>query len=107
MVTNHLERGFALVVELVVVDTSSISGRLNQRKNQIGFVVIGNLLQDLSHALQTHPRVDVAIRQRCERALRIAIRLHKHQVVELDETIVVFKINSFIAEFGLEVVINL
>ena len=91
----------------MVVDTSQISRSFNQRKDEIGFVVVRNLLQDLSHALEAHPGVDVAIRQRSERALRIAIRLHEHQVVELDETVVVLQIDSFISEFRLEVVIDL
>ncbi|CAI8368521.1 MAG: Uncharacterised protein [Cyanobium sp. ARS6] len=107
VVADHLERGFALVVELVVVDTSQISCRCNQGKNQIGFVVIGNLLQDLSHALKAHAGIDVAVRQWCECALRIAIRLHEHQVVELDEAVVVFQIDPLITQFRFEVVINL
>ena len=107
MVADHLQRRLALVVELVVVDPRQIRGRLDQRNDQIGFVVVGNLLQDLGHPLKAHAGVDVAVGQRREGALRVAVVLHEHQVVELDEAAVVLEVDALIAQFGLEVVIDL
>ena len=107
VVADHLQRRLALLVELVVVDPRQIRGRLDQRKDQIGFVVVGNLLQDLRHPLEAHTRVDVAVGQRREGALGIAVVLHEHQVVELDETVVVLEIDALIPQFRLEVVVDL
>ena len=42
-------------------------------------------LQNLRHALQAHAGVDVAAGQRGDGAVRRAVALHEHQVVELDE----------------------
>ena len=107
VITDHLQRRLALVVEMVVIDPRQIRGRLDQRKDQIGFVVVWHLLQDLGHPLKAHPGIDVAVGQRREGALRVAVVLHEHQVVELDETVVVLEIDALIPELGFEVVINL
>ena len=107
VIADHLQRRLALVVELVVVDPRQISGRLDQRKDQIGFVVVGNLLQDLGHPLEAHAGVDVAVGQRREVALGVAVVLHEHQVVELDKTVVVLEIDAVIPQLGLEVVVDL
>ena len=91
VVANHLERRLSRIIELVVVDTGTISRCLDQRKNQIRFVVIGHLLKNLSHPLQTQSRIDVPVRQRREAPLGVAVVLQEHQVVELDEAVIVFQ----------------
>ena len=91
----------------MVVDTGTISRCLDQRKNQIRFVVVGHLLKNLSHPLQTQSRIDVPVRQRREAPLSVAVVLHEHQVVELDEAVIVFEVDALIPELRLEVVIDL
>ena len=107
VVSNHLERRLSRIIELVVVDTGTISRCLDQRKNQIRFVVVGHLLKNLSHPLQTQSRIDVPVRQRRETPLSVAVVLHEHQVVELDEAVIVFEVDALITQFRLEVVVDL
>ena len=107
VVANHLQGGFALPIEPVVVDPREGRRRFDQGKDQIGFVVVGHPLQDLSHALQPQARVDVARLQRRQGARRVAVGLHEHQVVELDEAAVVLQVDRVIAPLGVEVVVDL
>ena len=97
----------AFDIELAVVDTGQARGRFDQRIDEIGFVVVGHPLQDLGHPLEAQTGIDVLVGQRRERAFRITAVLHEHQVVELDEAAVVFQIDALIAQFRLEVVIDL
>ena len=107
VIADHLQRRLPFGIELAVVDISQVGGRFDQRIDQIGFVVVGHPLQDLGHPLEAQTGVDVLVGQRRERAFRITAVLHEHQVVELDEAVVVLKIDALIAQFGLEVVIDL
>ena len=107
VVPDHLQRGLAFGVELLVVDPGQTGCGLDQRIDEVGLVVVRNLLQDLGHPLEAHPGVDVAVLQRREAALSVAVVLHEHQVVELDEAAVVLEVDALIAQFGLEVVIDL
>ena len=107
VVADHLQGCLALVVEGPVVDPRQGPRRFNQRVDQIGLVVVRHGLEDLGHPLQAHAGIDVAVRQRREVALGVAVVLHEHEVVELDKTAVVLQINAVSAQFGLEVVIDL
>ena len=107
VVADHLEACFALGVEGGVRNPRQSRRRFNQRVDKISFVVVRHRLQDLGHALKPQARIDVAVGQRREGALRVAVVLHKHQVVELDEARVVFQVDAVVAQFGLEVVVDL
>ena len=107
VVANHLQAGFALLIEGGIRHPCPLRRRFDQRIDQVSFIVVGNGLQDLRHPLEAHAGVDVAVLQRREGALRVAVGLHEHQVVELDEARVVLQIDAVVAEFGLEVVIDL
>jgi hypothetical protein len=48
-----------------------------------------HVLQDRREALEPHARVDAGLRQRRERALRIAVELHEHEVPDLDVAVAV------------------
>ena len=107
VVADHLQARLALAIEGAVINARQARRRFDQRIDQIGFVVVGHRLQDLGHALQAHAGVDVAVGQRREHTLRIAVVLHEHKVVELDEARVVLEIDAIVAAFGLEVVVDL
>ena len=107
VVADHLQGGLALGIQLEIVDAGQAGGGFDQRIDQIGFVVVGNALQDLGHAFEAHAGVDVATGQGRELALGVAVVLHEHQVVELDEAAVVLQIDARIAQFRLEVVVDL
>ena len=107
VVGDHLETGLALALEGAVIHGCQGGGGFDQWVDEIGFVVVGNGLQDLGHALQPHAGVDVAIGQGRERAAGVAVVLHEHEVVELDEATVVLKVDGVVAELRLEVVVNL
>ena len=107
MVADHLQGGLALAIEGVILHSRQPGRRFDQGIDQVGFVVVGHRLENLGHALQPHARINVAIGQGREGATGVAVVLHEHQVVELDEATVVLQINGLIAEFGLEVVVDL
>ena len=107
VVADHLQRRLALGIKLAVVNAGQGRRRFNQRINQIGFVVIRQLLEDLGHALEAHAGVDVAVSQGRELALGVAVVLHKHQVVKLDKPRVVLQVDTVVAQLWLEVVVDL
>ena len=107
VVADHLQGGLALAIEGVILHSRQPGRRFDQGIDQVGFVVVGHRLENLGHALQPHARINVAIGQGREGATGVAVVLHEHQVVELDEATVVLQINGLIAEFGLEVVVDL
>ena len=47
----------------------------------------GRLLQQHGAALEAHPGVDVLLRQRRQRSVRVEVVLHEHEVPELDEPV--------------------
>ena len=107
VIADHLEAGLALVIKLLIIETRQPSSRLDQWVNNVSFIVIRDALQNLSHPLQAHAGINIAVREWGEIALPIAVVLHKNQVVELNKTTVVFQINIVVAQIRLEVVIDL
>lgn len=61
----------------------------------------------LCDAFQSHPCVNVLIRQRLQGAVRASVRLHEDQVVELDETRVIFQAGASRSQLRLEVIVQL
>ena len=55
-----------------------------QRREQVGVVVRGLLLDDRDDPLQAHARVDGRRGQRGQRAVRAAVELHEHVVPDFD-----------------------
>ena len=53
----------------------------------ISRVLVIPYLQDLCQALEAEAGVDVAVCQGAEAAIRGAIALHEHQVIELNESV--------------------
>ncbi|CAI8249666.1 MAG: Uncharacterised protein [Prochlorococcus marinus str. MIT 9313] len=107
VIADHLEAGLPLVIKLLIIETRQPSSRLDQWVNNVSFIVIRDALQNLSHPLQAHAGINIAVREWGEIALPISVVLHKNQVVELNKTTVVFQINVVVAQIRLEVVIDL
>src|SRR2546423_8226449 len=64
---------------------------LDERLEHVGPIdIAGNPLKDLGDALETRSRVDVLLRQRNERAVRLAIVLLEHEVPDLEVSAAVF-----------------
>ena len=62
---------------------------LDEVLHQIAVVVGGLVLHDGGHALQTHARIEVAVRQLRHGAVLLAVVLGKHEVPELKEAVTV------------------
>ena len=62
---------------------------LDEVLHQIAVVVGGLVLHDSGHALQTHARIEVAVRQLRHGAVLLAVVLGKHEVPELKEAVAV------------------
>ena len=62
---------------------------LDEVLHQIAVVVGGLVLHDSGHALQTHARIEVAVRQLRHGAVLLAVVLGKHKVPELKEAVTV------------------
>ena len=62
---------------------------LDEMLHQIAVVVSGLVLHDSGHALQTHARIEVAVRQLRHGAVLLAVVLGKHEVPELKEAVAV------------------
>ena len=62
---------------------------LDKVLHQIAVVVSGLVLHDSGHALQTHARIEVAVRQLRHGAVLLAVVLGKHEVPELKEAVAV------------------
>ena len=62
---------------------------LDEVLHQIAVVVSGLVLHDSGHALQTHTRIEVAVRQLRHGAVLLAVILGKHEVPELKEAVTV------------------
>mmetsp|Transcript_20031 Transcript_20031/g.34472 ORF Transcript_20031/g.34472 Transcript_20031/m.34472 type:complete len:372 (+) Transcript_20031:1011-2126(+) len=78
MVSNDLHRGLLFLGAFRVLFATKQGGDINQWLHQIGFVIVGYLLQHLAHAFQTHTGIDVLVFQRRQVALNITIVLHEH-----------------------------
>ena len=88
---RHVHGAHVLVAELARVRARA-SRRLDgieQRREHVGVVVGGLVLQDGGDALEAHARVDVLCGQRAQLAVLLAVELDEHVVPDLDEVRVV------------------
>ena len=68
---------------------ADLLAQLDEMLHQIAVVVGGLVLHDSGHALQTHARIEVAVRQLRHGAVLLAVVLGKHEVPELQEAVAV------------------
>jgi hypothetical protein len=80
---------------------------LHNREDEVRLIVVGHPLQDLRHALQAHACVDVLVRQRGQRPVRLPVALHEHQIVELNKAGVILQAGALVAPLRVEVVVQL
>ena len=85
VVGNHLERRVAQVS-----GAGLAAGGLDQRVEDVDFVVAVHVLQDRGQALQTHAGVHAGGGQRRDGAGLVHVELHEHVVPDLDEAVAVF-----------------
>jgi hypothetical protein len=72
---------------LVVGAPRHLLGEVDQRPDQVGLVDRGDVLQDRRHPVQPHAGVDVAHRQRRQRAVGTEVVGHEDVVPELEEAV--------------------
>ena len=81
---------------------------LNDRREDIGIVVLHLPLQHRGHPLQAGTGVDAGLRQGGELALHVAIKLHENQVPDLDVAVVASGgAPQVVADSGAVIVMNL
>ena len=85
VVGNHAQ---ALVAQVRLAGFAG--GGLDQRVENVDFVVAVDVLQDGSQALQAHAGVHAGRGQRTRRAVLGHVELHEHVVPDLDEAVAVF-----------------
>ena len=107
VIADHLQGRLLAVAGLGVVQTRPGCSCRDQGIDEIRFVVVGLVLQDLRHPLQPHTRIDVPVAERCECAVAVPVRLHEHEVVELDEATVVLQVDGVVTTLGVEVEVEL
>src|SRR5699024_3879276 len=69
--------------------TGDLGGSAHEVAEEIDIVIVVDVLHHRGDALQTHAGIHRGPGQRVERAVRLAIELHEHQVPYLDEAVAV------------------
>ena len=77
------------VIVGVIGLAADLLAQLDEVLHQIAVVISGLVLHDGGHALQTHARIEVAVRQLRHGAVLLAVVLGKHEVPELKEAVAV------------------
>ena len=77
------------VIVGVIGLAADLLAQLDEVLHQIAVVIGGLVLHDGGHALQTHARIEVAVRQLRHGAVLLAVVLGKHEVPELQEAVAV------------------
>ncbi len=72
---------------LVVGASRHLLGEVDQRPDQVGLVDRGDVLEDRRHPVEPHAGVDVAHRQRRQRAVGAEVVGHEDVVPELEEAV--------------------
>ena len=77
------------VIVGVIGLAADLLAQLDEVLHQIAVVVSGLVLHDGGHALQTHARIEVAVRQLRHGAILLAVVLGKDEIPELQEAVAV------------------
>src|SRR5579871_4845812 len=116
MVRNNPQRGARPIIHLVIrlhLMPRQLLRSLNKRSKQIRLKVAEHTLQYTSNPLQPHARINRRLRQRSQQRARCgngAIKLHKHQVPDLDIPLLILtkrQVLPKLARLHPKVVINL
>ena len=83
VVSDNAHCNVALFIDAILL-AAHISQTLNRRLEHIGIVVRFLALQNHTQTLETHTRINVVLRQRLQRAISLAVELHKYVVPDLD-----------------------
>ena len=89
-VSGSVDRIFlaAQFFHLVEDRAKNIGLVIRNRAGKIGEIL--RALDDRCHALETHPGIDVTLRQRRKRSVRIRVELDENQIPNLDAPRIVF-----------------
>ena len=107
MIADDLELQLGGVVGVVVGDSGHGRGLVDDGTDQVGLVVVGFALEDLRHALEAHAGVDVLVLERRRLAAGVAVHLHEHEVVKLDEARIVLEVGTLGTPLRVEVPVQL